>query len=72
MREIRRNRVALDICTSCRGVWLDPGELETLVNNILAERDAKQARLAEAERDRRRGEDDNDESVIDLVFNLLK
>jgi len=74
MREIRRNRVAFDICTSCRGVWLEPGELESLVNNAIAEHSAKQAKLADDARNQRqqRNGDDDDESVLDLVFDLLK
>ena len=31
MREREKEDVILDICPSCRGVWLDAGELEKLV-----------------------------------------
>lgn len=30
MREIDRSGVTIDVCTQCRGVWLDRGELEKL------------------------------------------
>ena len=30
MSEVQRNGVHVDVCPKCRGVWLDPGELEKL------------------------------------------
>jgi Zn-finger nucleic acid-binding protein len=30
MREREKGDVVIDICPQCRGVWLDPGELERL------------------------------------------
>ena len=34
MQEINRNDVHVDVCTSCRGVWLDRGELEKLLGRV--------------------------------------
>ena len=34
MQEINRNDVQIDVCTSCRGVWLDRGELEKLLGRV--------------------------------------
>lgn len=34
MQEISRNGIMIDVCTQCRGVWLDRGELEKLLGNI--------------------------------------
>ena len=34
MQEISRNGVHVDVCTSCRGVWLDRGELEKLLGQV--------------------------------------
>ncbi|GBD43732.1 hypothetical protein HRbin40_01212 [bacterium HR40] len=31
MKEVERHGVRVDICPSCRGVWLDRGELEKLL-----------------------------------------
>src|SRR5688572_6394675 len=31
MTEVKRNDVAFDMCPTCRGVWLDRGELEKIV-----------------------------------------
>ncbi len=31
MQEVNRNGVLIDICPQCRGVWLDRGELEKLL-----------------------------------------
>ena len=30
MQPVRRDGVEIDVCTACRGVWLDRGELEKL------------------------------------------
>ena len=32
MQEVRRNEVQIDVCTKCRGVWRDRGELEKLLH----------------------------------------
>ncbi len=34
MQEVSRNGVTLDICPTCRGVWLDRGELEKLLGQV--------------------------------------
>jgi Zn-finger nucleic acid-binding protein len=55
MRSYERNGVTVDQCTGCRGVFLDRGELERLV-------DAEGAfieRTVEREPERRRDDDDD-------------
>jgi Zn-finger nucleic acid-binding protein len=32
MRELNKDGVLIDVCTQCRGVWLDRGELEKLAS----------------------------------------
>lgn len=32
MQELNRNGVLIDVCTTCRGVWLDRGELKKLLS----------------------------------------
>jgi hypothetical protein len=34
MQEITRSSVRIDICSGCRGVWLDRGELEKLLSGV--------------------------------------
>ena len=34
MQEVKRDDVAIDMCPSCRGVWLDRGELEKLIAGV--------------------------------------
>ncbi|CAM3912216.1 zf-TFIIB domain-containing protein [Cohnella lubricantis] len=34
MREVEKNGVLIDICPSCKGVWLDRGELEKLMTEV--------------------------------------
>jgi len=36
MREVEKNGVTVDICPSCKGVWLDRGELEKLMEYAAA------------------------------------
>lgn len=37
MQQVNRNGVELDICPTCRGVWLDRGELEKILTDGRAE-----------------------------------
>lgn len=34
MREMNKQGVLIDVCTQCRGVWLDRGELEKLAGML--------------------------------------
>lgn len=36
MKEIERSGVTIDICPSCKGVWLDRGELDKLISLSVA------------------------------------
>ncbi|MGD9980284.1 MAG: zf-TFIIB domain-containing protein [Hyphomonadaceae bacterium] len=38
MTEVKRNDVAFDMCPTCRGVWLDRGELEKIIAGVQADR----------------------------------
>jgi Zn-finger nucleic acid-binding protein len=38
MQEMKRDEVAFDMCPTCRGVWLDRGELEKLMESAKSER----------------------------------
>lgn len=40
MSEVKRNDVAFDMCPTCRGVWLDRGELEKIIAGAKDERGA--------------------------------
>lgn len=35
--ERRRNGVQIDVCSGCRGIWLDRGELERLLDRAVVE-----------------------------------
>jgi uncharacterized protein len=37
MQALNRSGVEFDMCPSCRGVWLDRGELEKIIENVRAE-----------------------------------
>lgn len=34
MREVEKNGIMIDVCPSCKGVWLDRGELEKLMADV--------------------------------------
>ncbi|HEV2875065.1 MAG TPA: zf-TFIIB domain-containing protein [Thermoleophilaceae bacterium] len=56
MRSYERNGVTIDQCTGCRGVFLDRGELERLVDaegSFYEERGFSREEPAREERDRR-------------------
>jgi Zn-finger nucleic acid-binding protein len=54
MSEVKRNDVAFDMCPTCRGVWLDRGELEKIIAGGRDER-------AAFDQDRRQFYDNPDE-----------
>jgi|HigsolmetaAR204D_1030405.scaffolds.fasta_scaffold02203_10 hypothetical protein len=39
MKEVEKNGVLIDICPSCKGVWLDRGELDKLMQEVREVRD---------------------------------
>jgi uncharacterized protein len=39
MREVDKEGVTIDICPQCKGVWLDRGELDKLMNGVREVRD---------------------------------
>ncbi|WP_219836230.1 zf-TFIIB domain-containing protein [Paenibacillus sp. R14(2021)] len=39
MREVEKNGILIDVCPSCKGVWLDRGELDKLMSNVREVRD---------------------------------
>lgn len=67
LREIEKYGVTVDICPGCKGVWLDRGELEKIVQ--MADADVEPVREGEQSRsprpvgemDRRRRDDDYDD-----------
>lgn len=70
MREVNREGILIDVCTQCRGVWLDRGELEKLAAFMPAQearrpmRDAPDAyREDPPYRERRRDRDDDDDDA---------
>jgi uncharacterized protein len=42
MQNVSRSGVELDMCSQCRGVWLDRGELEKLLDGAKQERAGQQ------------------------------
>lgn len=70
LREVTRRGVKIDLCSDCRGIWLDRGELEHLLEAAGAEDDvdvrAQDVRGARPQLDERRGEfRDNDRRDYD-------
>jgi Zn-finger nucleic acid-binding protein len=75
--ERERSGITIDFCSSCRGVWLDRGELENLVSreqSYYTERygdrddddDRRRGRRGQRDRD-----DDNDDDNGGFLGNLL-
>ncbi len=50
MQALNRTGVEFDMCPSCRGVWLDRGELEKVIENVRAEATAQPAFAQPVER----------------------
>ncbi|MEZ5777285.1 MAG: zf-TFIIB domain-containing protein [Paracoccaceae bacterium] len=63
-----RSGVEIDYCPNCRGVWLDRGELDKIIDRSAAEAIAPvplSEPRREAQRDRRRDRDDDDDDDDD-------
>jgi Zn-finger nucleic acid-binding protein len=58
LKEIERSGVLVDICPSCKGVWLDRGEIDKLLE---AESGAARVIPLARERDNRRDEEKRDD-----------
>ncbi|MEW6267790.1 MAG: zf-TFIIB domain-containing protein [Thermodesulfobacteriota bacterium] len=57
LEERDREGVVVDACRSCRGVWLDRGELERLIARATSDYDELDRFHGERRRDARRGDD---------------
>lgn len=55
LREVNRRGVVVDVCPECKGVWLERGELEKLLEVAAEEEDYLE------DRGRRGARDDDDE-----------
>lgn len=56
-----RQGVEIDYCPTCRGVWLDRGELDKIIERSVPAMDAPEPRYAEPRRDDKRRFDDDDD-----------
>jgi Zn-finger nucleic acid-binding protein len=69
MREVNREGILIDVCTQCRGVWLDRGELEKLAafmpTPMSAPRPMRPAPDDRGYRDDDRGQRDDDRGYRD-------
>lgn len=52
MQAVQRHGVEFDVCTACRGVWLDRGELEKLLEATRQDREAERQDRETFDRDR--------------------
>jgi Zn-finger nucleic acid-binding protein len=39
LREVEKEGILIDICPTCKGVWLDRGELDKLMQNVREDRE---------------------------------
>lgn len=61
LRMSERNGIEIDYCPQCRGIWLDRGELDKIIERAaLAETSAVERRTAAAIRGDRYDDDDDD------------
>lgn len=52
LREVTRRGVKVDLCSDCRGIWLDRGELEHLLDAASAADDAEERSTPQTQRAR--------------------
>ena len=56
-----RQNVEIDYCPTCRGVWLDRGELDKIIERVVADTPASGGDSPPPRRDDERRSDDRDE-----------
>jgi Zn-finger nucleic acid-binding protein len=56
-----RQGVEIDYCPKCRGVWLDKGELDKIIEKSTAAESSQQLKQNDMNRDRRDDDDDDDD-----------
>ena len=39
LEEIERGNVMIDVCSNCKGIWLDRGELEKIIQGLQVEKE---------------------------------
>ncbi len=70
LRELERDRIIIDRCSTCGGIWLDRGELERLLAREHGEQERaahdrqplpREATHGPSLRERRRDDDDDDD-----------
>jgi Zn-finger nucleic acid-binding protein len=65
-----RQGVEIDYCPKCRGVWLDKGELDKIIEKSAAVESNQQ--LKRNDEKRRQTDDDDDDDDDDNFFNSRK
>jgi Zn-finger nucleic acid-binding protein len=56
-----RQGVEIDYCPKCRGVWLDKGELDKIIEKSTASSSSESFRQQEKKQQNRRDDDDDDD-----------
>lgn len=59
-----RQGVEIDYCPKCRGVWLDKGELDKIIEKSSSADSAHQFKSQDKSRNREEEEDDDDEGGL--------
>lgn len=52
MQVVTKNGITIDHCTTCKGIWLDRGELEKIIETVEARTEEKVEKKEELERQR--------------------
>ena len=56
-----RQSVEIDYCPKCRGVWLDKGELDKIIEKSSSAESSQQLKSQDENRNRRNDDDDDDD-----------
>lgn len=63
-----RKGVEIDYCPSCRGIWLDKGELDKIIEKSAAAEEEKFSQYEKKQKQRRTDNDDDDDDDDDGGF----
>lgn len=63
-----RQGVEIDYCPKCRGVWLDKGELDKIIEKSSSAESSQQLKSQDESRNRRNNDDEDDDDDDDGGF----
>ena len=70
LQEIKKESVLIDVCPTCKGIWLDRGELEAIVRELKNDR-TKKPGPGTSKKDKKDKKDKKETTMLDVLSDVL-